>query len=46
MTEGKTEVLGEQTRLNADFSATNPIWIGHDQNETAAVSSQRTTLDF
>jgi hypothetical protein len=44
--EGKTEVFGEQTRLNAALSATNPTWSGRDRNETTAVSSQRMTLDF
>ena len=46
MIEGKTEALGEQTRLNAALSATNPIRSGYARHEVAAVSSQRLTHGF
>jgi hypothetical protein len=42
--EEKTEVLVEQTRLNAALSATDAIGSGRARNKAAAVKSQRLTL--
>ena len=41
--EGNTEMLGEQTRLNTGLSTTNPIRSGRDRHESAAVKNQRLT---